>query len=264
MVNLDDVWDIIKDIPEFLESFSKQYWWLNKMRLQLDKISETINNLNFPEMPDLPATLNPLEWWSEVGNLIADSIVNKITSASGSERMGQFYNDALLDDLTQWSEINKINAVKKSWYSIDFEAVSEHYGIDYRQDIKIRKIFEKLFGQGGYPIRAFQYVGYISSIGMFLPDGWVIHAYKTKMKWLDDPSWRWRRVYIMYIGQENMKMYEAGIPFTVDTFIRMTIAGSSLEIWDIFPNLGFYNTINKDLIKANWDYVLEVLNSNGY
>lgn len=280
MVNLSDIYGYVKDIdnilrnvvkvvnntanvPLIFNSIKKMEGYLTNLQTWVLDLNRKIKeNTNLIKSMNMDSYMNPVDWWQGIADTISEGFLSKIESFYGTE-MNEHWQKEYQDELTRWPEIRKIDNISKSWYDFEYSPTRK-YQITYRQDIKIRKLFEKIYGQGGYPIKSCQYIGYFSSLGFYIPDGWVVHTFKTKLQWIENPSWRWRKVFIMYIGQENMKMYESGIPFTIDTFVKLTLAQSNLIEHGIFENLGFYNTINRGIIKANWDKVKTVLEHHGY
>jgi hypothetical protein len=151
--------------------------------------------------------------------------------------------------------------VKKEWYDqiVWSDYHSKKLGdISYKHDIKIRKILEYHFMPRGYPMRYAQYIGYFSGLGFWVPDGFKVHAEETRTLWNDNPYLRWRKVKIVWIGQESVTNITNVIPLSLDRFLIDRVSFSfGMVDWNIWENLGFYNTANRGLIKANWDKIKE-------
>lgn len=164
-----------------------------------------------------------------------------------------------------------------------------HGKIEKYETNKIRILLGKIHGSAGYPVRFAQYIGYYSGIGMWIPDGWAIHAEYTTQAWKNDsglptskeksgylidlskltqnlePIRKWREVYIYWVGQEVRNLIEAGVPLTLETFFTEAFAQEfTMKSHPIWENLGFYNTVNDILIHENWGKCTKELRKHGY
>lgn len=284
MVDLNDIWNLITNIPDGVKDLIAvsqkikdmiqnqaedalrkvlpegfdifNFGWLWEV---LVDIKNTLDNFQLPDLSGLDDLASGISG-------VADGIVNRMEAMFKSvweqlQDPDTWVNGPLTDELVDFAnqELEKIkdeqsfNEVRKNWYpQIDWSPFRDY---EYYHTIKIRKAYEKAFMPRGYPIRFHMYVGYFSSIGIFIPDGWVVYAAGTNLMWREKPSTRWRKVKIMYIGQEFWAVTQQFIPLQFESAIQRIIAMNAAIDWPIWENLGFYNTANDNVIKANWDKV---------
>lgn len=202
-----------------------------------------------------------------------------LTSWSSSDTDEDGWNDifaqAKADLLKKADSMRNYNEVHRTNYPwIDYDKTTDATGLDYHgnpnkpiawyMDKKIRILFESKYMPRGYPIFYRHYVGYYSSIGFFIPDGWVVHLDETGRKWDSSFKWRWRKVLLMYTGNEVMKAMQNMIPFTFENVAIQGIAENYLVPWKIVDYISFPNTQNNQFIKANWDRIERRLSRWGY
>jgi hypothetical protein len=158
--------------------------------------------------------------------------------------------------------------------------------IEKYQTVKIRYLLGKKYNATGYPVKFFHYLTYFSGVSFWLPENTIVLKYATKELWETDKSKKWRTIMVSdlfadpdeLLGMANGEKYIADIlvssfgnalsrvsdfTFGLDTVRAAQINERKREL-DIYPLLGFYNTINDVVIKQNWDYVKNDLEKLGW
>jgi hypothetical protein len=151
------------------------------------------------------------------------------------------------------------------------------------QTVKVRRLLAKIHSGFGYPFRLFHYIGYFSSLGLFVPDRWLVEAEGTQQAWefanqerglwqdydtgelfYREDDWSLRQIKIAFAGDKFMDFVATAIPGKIDTLLFKGLSALSTKAIPVFENLGFYGTIADWVIARNWDKVRALLGEEGY
>lgn len=154
-----------------------------------------------------------------------------------------------------------VNYAKKEWYPHDFEATTSQYGYACYETNKIKKVYTNILQSEGYPVGFCKKIDYTSMVGLTVYEWEAVNPWKTMQLWRDEPSSRWREVYIGWIIDPNSEIgtLERLLPSKYspyETYIDEAIWQGSQNREMIFPRIAFKQTINTNLIIANWDFIV--------
>jgi hypothetical protein len=277
---LDDVWDYIQDIRDYVKKIPEMgdkiavaiYPYLTQMDTNRDGEYKSIMHL----LNETIQRLKNVEW-GQFEKLIGNqnSIINFINSLDISGnlladkiREGNLGN--MIANEIEFSlkllngEYDYMNNPKKEWYSNDYSATALYtlkkkdgtvhtFNISHYETIKIRNIIASKLKVKGYPLATFKGINFDSGVSLWIPSGFDLAFTQTRELWISDNSKIWSSVYIVYTGSARIKAMLALVPFVdLDTAFRIFFNAVPIEI-DIWDNMAFYNTAHDNLILANWD-----------